>query len=458
MLPAIEKFIGSLVKKARDHMRALALEIPFIGLTWFYFFVFWLPSHGDAGSIIGFVLALCAPFLILYLLFQLTRGARWEYVWLKDTAKTEFCVLEIKLPEELTQTPYAMELVLRGIYQSGAGLTAYHNWRYGERPAVFSLELGSDEGRVHFYIWMKKKYKVLVENQIYAHYPTVQVSEVPDYTLKMPFDPAVITMTGVEFTLQKPDPFPIVTYVEVGLDKPGTKEEHKHDPFASVLEYLGSLGPGEHAWIQYIIRSHDQGFPCASSGVPTDPKTGKPVGIEEWAKIEVQKINDTAKSKGADGKEFIDFMKLSAVDRKHQEAIQMKLNKQLFEVGVRTLYIAKKDQAKSPALTSLASIFRSFEHGSSGRGLNGLKPVFWLGPFNVPWHDFMDIRKHMLWDRYYDAYITRQFFYPPHKHPFIVLNTEELATLYHFPGSVVRTPTLQRLPSKRGEAPANLPI
>jgi hypothetical protein len=38
-----------------------------------------------------------------------------------------------------------------------------------------------------------------------------------------------------------------------------------------------------------------------------------------------------------------------------------------------------------------------------------------------------------------------------------VMTTEELATIYHFPGKVATTPTLGRIPSKRAEAPANLP-
>ncbi len=458
MLHALEAFFVAQVKKLRNNLKEYALEIPFLFIVWSYFFIFWLPSHGDAVALMSPVLAICAPFVLFYLLYVLTAEARWEYVYTRKTAATEFCVLEIKLPENIEQTPYAMELVLRGIYQTGTGVTAAHNWLYGETPPSFSLEIASDEGRVHFYMWMRKRYKPFVESQIYAHYPTVQVVEVPDYTLKVPFDPAVMTMAGIELALQKPDPYPIVTYVELGLDKPRRPEEHVHDPLASVLEFLGSLGEGEYAWIQFIIRAHDKGFPCASSDAPISPKTHQAVDIEEWAKIEVQRINDSAKTKGPDGKEFMDFMKLTSVDRDMQKAIQLKLNKQLFEVGARTMYLAYKGKSKVPALTGLASIFRSFEHGSSGRGLNGLRPVFWIGPFNVPWHDFMNIRRHMLWERYYDAYITRQYFYSPHKHPHIVLNSEELATLFHFPGQSVHTPTLQRLPSKRGEAPSNLPI
>ena len=58
----------------------------------------------------------------------------------------------------------------------------------------------------------------------------------------------------------------------------------------------------------------------------------------------------------------------------------------------------------------------------------------------------------------FDAYINRSAFYKPHKRKTIVLNTEELATIYHFPGSVVQTPSLSRIESKKGEPPAGLPV
>ena len=39
-----------------------------------------------------------------------------------------------------------------------------------------------------------------------------------------------------------------------------------------------------------------------------------------------------------------------------------------------------------------------------------------------------------------------------------VMSVEELATIYHIPGTAVVTPNLSRVESNRKEAPANLPI
>jgi hypothetical protein len=57
-----------------------------------------------------------------------------------------------------------------------------------------------------------------------------------------------------------------------------------------------------------------------------------------------------------------------------------------------------------------------------------------------------------------DAYKRRAYFYKPFKKSHFVMNTEELATIYHFPGGVAATPTFSRIGSKKAEAPSNLPI
>ena len=43
-------------------------------------------------------------------------------------------------------------------------------------------------------------------------------------------------------------------------------------------------------------------------------------------------------------------------------------------------------------------------------------------------------------------------------HKTFVLNTEELATLWHFPGQILKVPTLTRIESKEASPPPNLPI
>ena len=421
-----------------------------VGTTLVLVFI-WLPSHPTQMELVsGFFFALM-PFVLPVLLFQVLWETWLEYIRGRQERNTEYCLLEVRLPEDITQTPFAAELMLRGIYQTGEIDGIFDEYLKGKSRPWFSLEIVSTEGVVKFYIWTRRRYKNLVESQVYAHYPNVQVIEVPDYTLKVPYDPAVVDIWGVEQALQKPDPYPIATYVELKMDKAEVEEEYKSDPLNSLIEFLGSIGEGEHIWIQYVIRAHTAKFVCPwaeeQSGI-------SPLPFDQWVEYEKQQI--LAKTV-IDEKDKPNFSKLSEGDKDLINAMERKMNKQLFEVGIRGVYLARNEKARSEPKTGIPSAFRSFEHGSEGRGLNGVKPIFWIGPFNYPWEDFMGLRRAMLKRWMYRGYVKRQYFFAPFKHRHIVLNSEELATMYHLPGKVARTPTLERMLSRRSEAPANLP-
>jgi hypothetical protein len=218
------------------------------------------------------------------------------------------------------------------------------------------------------------------------------------------------------------------------------------DPLNSLIEFMGSMGPGEHMWSQIIVRGHTQKYVHSLH---------KEVNITDWIKEELASV----------GKDFKDtpdstapnFNKMPEGTKEAIKAMQRKEFKQMFDVGMRIMYVANKEHYKGK-LAGMATAFRSFEHGSSGRGLNGFKPVFNIGPFDWPWQDFMGIRRRGLKKRFYNGYVTRQYFYAPYAQDYIFLNTEELASIWHMPGKVAHTPTLARMPSRRSEAPANLPI
>jgi len=81
--------------------------------------------------------------------------------------------------------------------------------------------------------------------------------------------------------------------------------------------------------------------------------------------------------------------------------------------------------------------------------------------FDYPWQDFMRMRRTQREKMMLDAYKRRGCFYGEYQYwaekPF-VLTTEELATIYHFPGGMVSTPTMGRIGSRKAEAPNNLPV
>ena len=160
------------------------------------------------------------------------------------------------MPKELTKSPAAMELFLTGLHQAGREGTWYAKYWEGKTRPWFSLEMISIEGAVKFLIWTEEDFKNIIQAQLYSQYPTVEIYEVPDYTENVFFDDnKTLSLWGCYFKLTEADPYPIKTYVDYGLEK-DIKEEYKIDPITPTIEFLGSIGRGEMAWFQILIRAH----------------------------------------------------------------------------------------------------------------------------------------------------------------------------------------------------------
>jgi len=369
-----------------------------------------------------------------------------KYVRQKFIYEQEKVLLEIKMPQEVLKSPVAMEIFLSALYQKGSA-TYLDTYLGGKIPPWFSLELVSIGGQVHMYIWCWKKYKGMVETQLYAQYPNVEIYEAEDYTKGVPHDPDNWPMWSTYFKLTKADAFPIKTYVDYGLDK-DPKDEFKIDPMTAVIEYLGSLQKGEQCWIQIIVQANKK----------EALKEGRLRKKPDWVggvEKEIAKIQEVSNPKGeGENKTYGRFLTKGEQDT--LSALERSLAKPAFDCGIRGVYIAKKDAFNAENIPGLIGSFRQY----SSNTLNGFKLGTYTD-FDYPWQDFRRSRRNKIEKKYLEAYKMRSYHQEPYKHfkqkP-IVLTTEELATIFHPTGGIaVGTPTFERIPSRKAEAPANLP-
>lgn len=376
------------------------------------------------------------PVLLVYIAQKL-----WlEYVQMvyrRD--KFHFIILEVKLPRTIEKTPLAMEIVLNAFYE-GSGGNWYDRWWGGKVRPWFSLELVSVEGNVKFLIRTPSQYKKVIESHIYAQYPDIELIEVQDYISLAPYmrEKDEWSMWGCEFALTKPDPYPIKTYVDFGLDSTMTKEEFKSDPLTSTIEFLGSIGRGQQIWMQILIQPN----------IPRYRTPGTWFGHHDWKEEGKAVIKQLQAKYSGDGGE-----KASKRQSEVMSAIERSLSKLGFDCGIRAIYIAKRENYDPANIAGITGAFRQY----SSQDLNGFKPTNTPG-FDYPWQDYHGLREEKRKKKLFDAYIRRSYFYPPYKKKPFVLNTEELATIYHFPGGVAETPTFERIESKKGEPPPNLPV
>lgn len=352
-------------------------------------------------------------------------------------------MLEIRLPKEVNKTPLAMEIILTALHQAGKG-DYLKTFIQGNVRPWFTFELVSIDGQVHFYVWTFPKFRRLIESQFYAQYPGVEIIEVEDYAVKVPLNPETRPLWGMAFKLTKDDAYPIKTYVDYGQDKT-EKEEFKTDPMTSVLEFLGSVKRGDQVWIQILFQAHRSETLKDDARFSTfRRKDWKDDAKEEIkAKIEELKSDDAFRPPTEGEKEVI-------------AALQRSQSKFAFEVGIRGMYISQAGAFDPLNITGLIGSFRQY----SSNTLNGFR-LAKATTFDYPWQDFLGTRKAKNEKKILNAYKLRSFFQVPYRHlmtkPFI-LTTEEIATIFHLPGQVASTPTLVKAQSRKGEAPANLPI
>ncbi|MBI2046442.1 MAG: hypothetical protein HYT28_03430 [Parcubacteria group bacterium] len=373
-----------------------------------------------------------------------------SYIHARNIANLQWTMLEIKIPREISKSPLAMELVLNALYQRGMINNAIDVYWNGNLSPVFSLELVSIEGKVHFFIRTQKFYKQLIEAQIYAQYPTVEVSEVEDYAMKVPYGhpDSDWQMWGAEFILTKPDPYPIKTYIDYGLNK-DPKEEFKIDPLTAVLEYLGSIGKGEQIWIQIMIQRTQERFRTPGTWLA---KRGWKEETKDLIDKLLKDISKKSKQRTDSEKQF-SFTVQTKGEEEMVTAVERSITKLGFDCGIRGIYLAREGVFNAINVVGLIGSMRQY----SSENLNGFKHANSTS-VDYPWQDFKKIRIGNIKARMFDAYIRRSYHYPPYSRKPIILNSEELATIFHFPGKVAETPTFERIESRRAEPPHDLPV
>lgn len=387
------------------------------------------------------------PLIILNLSF-----GRWlDYIRRKHIAGQGSVLLEIKLPRDVPKSPAAMELVLNGLWEPSAPSSLADAFWEGKIRDWFSLEIVSIGGEVKFFIWALPRWKKIIETRIYGQYPGAEVVEAKDYAMEMHYDPENFPIWGITTKLNKADAYPIKTYIDYEMDKStGNKEQDEFiDPITPVIEYLGSLKDGEIAAIQILIQAHrKEGLLDGKIIVKPDWGGGIKSAIKDI--IEKEAPIKAEKDKPAS------LMALTDSQKETIKAIERNAGKLAYDTMIRMIYMAPKDSFDRVRGMGLIGSTRQF--GSTMR--NGIRPDRFMS-VAYPWQDFRDMQKKAIQGTFVESYRRRSFFNTPFKHfygkPFI-LTTEELATIFHLPGAVASTPTLKRSPSKKAEAPANLPI
>jgi hypothetical protein len=406
-----------------------------------------------------------------------TFFAAWHlymiYIRLRYVQGIEWSMVELKIPQNVLKTPKAMEQIfaeMAAMYSFGMKDVEIY-WDGKVEPWI-SWEMVGYAGGVHFYIYFPSKYRNLLESAIYAQYPEAEIHPAEDYTqlLGSVLPNKIYDLWGTSYILSKENCYPIKTYPYFEE----IQEEKRVDPIAAISEVMSNLKEGEMIWLQILISptGEQSGNFWQKEGLEkieeiagrSSGKTKKTLGttISDWGRNVFWAPTELPTWPEEGEKEIPGSMKfLHPAEQEAVKAISNKISKFGFESIVRFLYIDRADSFSPANISAVMGAFHQFRIQS----LNSFKPdgktitqkTSWLAKFFPRYKQMFEFsRKREL----FDAYISRRFgrYNKTRQEKFPILNTEELATVYHFPIMGVEAPRLRKLESKKGGPPAELPI
>ncbi len=256
-----------------------------------------------------------------------------------------------------------------------------------------SFEVVARKEDIRFYVWLPKSLRDMMEKQIHGAYPDAEIIEVPEYNIFSENG----SVAYKSFQLAKENHYPIKVFKDFAVD-----------PLAAITSAMAKMGEGEAASLQIVVSPTDIPWQKTGSGYISDTK---------------KQESDPEKAK-------------FSVPAKTLEAVESKISKAGFEVSVRIVCVSPQKETAKVHLDNIGTSLSQF--ASEYNYFKGRK-IWNKGSFM---EDFLYRYQPM-----FNLFGNRPS----------ILNTEELATLFHFPNKQVTTPHIYWVYSKTAPAPSEIP-
>lgn len=376
----------------------------------------------------------------------------------KYAKSVKYKILELKLPKSVIKSPKSMENFLATLHAIRAFISTWKDkYIKGKFQLWLTLEIVGSKKGISFYIRTPKEFQNLVESQLYAQYPEVEITEVEDYTKKFSgkLPDKNFDIWGADLMYVKPTPYPIKTYPYFeGQQKDGKRL----DSLASLIEVMSRLKKDDQIWFQIPIKYTGDKWKKEADAL-SDKLAGRkgPPKKLSFFDFSSQFVKNLVKApvkspewkfEGGGGGDPSQLMHLTEGKKEAIKAIEDKSAKLGFEAFIRFIYIARREDFNFQNINGIFGAINQF----NTQNLNSFKPCAKTIPgAKAPFKAQKEFIKKKLM---YGSYCLRSF----NSATKSIFNVEELATLFHFPNTEVENRSLNRVRSKKGEPPTNLPV
>ncbi|MDD4352225.1 MAG: type IV secretion system DNA-binding domain-containing protein [Candidatus Gracilibacteria bacterium] len=359
-------------------------------------------------------------------------------------SKEKGTLLQIKVSKLNEKGPLAADKMLASLH----GILKEGNYfqQHASNQEHFSFEIVSLEQNIYFFVWCPEHLKKFVAGQIYAQYPEIEITEVAeDYMQNLKAQS--IGVASVTQDSHYVLPIKLFEEFEEVIKKQAL------DSLSAITEAMGKLdNPEEQVWIQILACPvKDRWWQKTCEAVISKLREGKKVFFRENAYVLVvvnpiyktlllpfifiwkllsgifnlasnSEESNEQRGKGADD-----------IDETYIKAIIEKNSSLGYRVEIRFLYANKNKLSKETIRNKLRTVAGSFKQFNTVN-FNGFEL------------NFLDSKK------YYSLFQQREF-----SEEGMILNTKELASIFHLPNILVATPNIVWVTSKKLEPPTGLP-
>lgn len=368
-------------------------------------------------------------FVVLYLIIMLSRlYARRHRL---TPAQARKILLRVQVPKFLgkntdsTQAPSAQQIqeaisVTENIFNAIGSLEAkkgLKTWWLGHDDEV-GFEVVVKNSVIYFYVSVPKYLQNYLEEQIHAQHPYALIEEIDDYNI---FQPTGVAL-GAYLKYVKDSIYPIRSYKKM-----------EGDPMNALLNALSKFDNESGGAIQMIFRSADGAWHKRSTKVASLAHQGKKLedAFAEANKGPIASFFDWFKKEKKDGEK--DTYRLTSKEDEAVKGIEEKTSKAGLDVNIRLVVSAQDKNLAEQRLNDLLNAFNLFNIYEYGNGFKAEKPS--------------------RLDSLMDKFIFREF----DEGYKMLMNVEEMASIFHFPLPFTDAPNIDWLLSKKAPAPLNTP-
>ncbi len=300
---------------------------------------------------------------------------------------------------------------------------------YGQPHFVLEIANPAGSEEIFFYLAIPKKFSESIEKQVSAYFPNATLERVPDYTI---FTPGSSTAAAV-LTLKNKYALPIKTYLSMHVDP---LNELSNALSKLITENEGAviqlvMCPAGNEWrklgrtIAHKMQQGKQLKDVHSNSVMDSIGKGISKGLSEVIMSTTQNEKDKIPEKEK-------VVQLTPEEQELVKAIEGKSNKTGFRVNLRLLASAKTQERAEEILAHLENAFSQFENPATNSFI---------------------IKRRVKLKKIAFHYIFRNF----NEENAMILNTEEIASIFHFPISTTETPKIKWLKAGVAPPPVNIP-